>query len=269
MKVLLYVNQEKNIDGTLNQALISACEKANVGYEFLTDLSLNKKVDADAIICFGGDGTILSISNFAGSNHIPIIGINAGKLGFLTEFEKNEVESAIYEFANGGLKTDERVSLEVCFNGKTFYGLNDVVFQRIYKNTLSRMILNIKVEIDGNLVDKIAGDGIIISTPTGSTAYSLSAGGSILAPGIEAFSMTPLSAHSLHNRPVIFSATSVCEAEIVGEVSAGVFLDGKLIGEVSEGDKITVKKAPYKTVFLRKSDSNFYNRLMEKLKRNK
>lgn len=269
MKVLLYVNQEKNFDGALNETLILACEKYGIEYEFLNSANEEEMISADAIVCFGGDGTILSISHFAGDKNIPIIGINAGKLGFLTEFEKNEVDKALFEFVNGNLKKDERISLEIDFNGKKFYALNDVVIQRIYKETLSRMILNVKVKIDGNLVDQIAGDGIVISTPTGSTAYSLSAGGSILAPGIEAFSMTPLAAHSLHNRPVIFSANSICEAEIAGEVSAGVFLDGKFIGEVLDGEKIIVKKSNYKTTFLRKSDSNFYNRLVEKLKRNK
>ena len=269
MKVLLYVNQEKIIDGSLNQAIISACEKIGVDYQIVEKTDLSKNIYADAFVCVGGDGTILSTAQFAGENNIPILGINAGKVGFLTEFEGDEIEKALTELVSGNLKVDERINMEVTFKGEKYHALNDVVIQRIYRENVSRMILNVKVDIDGNFVDQIAGDGIIVSTPTGSTAYSLSAGGAILAPGIQAFSMTPLSAHSLHNRPVIFSADSVCEAEIVGEVSACVFLDGKLIGVLDEGEKISIKKAKYNTVFLRKNDSNFYNRLIEKLKRNK
>lgn len=272
MKVLLYVNQEKNQNGALDASFVSVCKKYGVDYEILTDdalLDINYSVNADAIVCFGGDGTILSLAHFAGKNNIAIIGINAGKVGFLTEFEINEIDNAIYSLVYDLLKKDERLSVEVEMGEKKYYGLNDVVIQRIYREGISRMILNVKVDIDDNLVDEIAGDGIIVSTPTGSTAYSLSAGGSILAPGIDAFSMTPLSAHSLHNRPVIFSANSVLEAEIVGEVSAGVFIDGKLIGTVNNGDNIIIKKSDFKTTFLRKNNSNFYNRLIEKLKRNK
>jgi len=268
MKALLYVNKEKNLDGKILEKLKSSCEKYSVSYEIMEDVG-GVSSRADVLIVVGGDGTILALSEFAGENKIPIVGINAGRLGFLTEFELSELDQSIEMLVFGKLKSDERINLEVVKDGKSWFALNDLVLQRIYRESVSRMILKVDVRLDDVLVDEILGDGIIISSPTGSTAYSLSAGGSILAPGIDAFSMTPLSAHSLHHRPVIFSANTTCKVNILGEVDAGMFLDGKLITTLKGGESVIVKKADFTTTFLRKEDSNFYARLIKKLKSDK
>ena len=120
--------------------------------------------------------------------------------------------------------------------------------------------------LDETEIDCITGDGVIVNTPTGSTAYSLSVGGSILAPGINAFAVTPIASHSFSQRPVIFSSKNTCTLIYKKGTSAGVFVDGKFIRSLDVNDKILIKEADFPTIFLRKKDSNFFKRLTDKLK---
>lgn len=266
MKVLIYVNKQKEGAEIRADKLRSMLDKIKIEYRNVSDYDFDGSFSADALFVFGGDGTILRLVRFASDNSLPIIGINAGKLGFLSEFEADDMQDAVDSFASGKLKTDERTMLSVEFKGKDYIALNDAVIQRLYsEDSQGGLITNVKVQIDGNIVDKIRGDGVIVSTPTGSTAYSLSAGGSILAPDINAFSITPINAHSLHNKPVIYSADSECELELNSGNKAGVFIDGKFIGSMILDDKIKIRKSTCKTVFLRRENSNFYDRLLLKL----
>jgi NAD+ kinase len=151
------------------------------------------------------------------------------------------------------------------FDGEVFYALNELVIQRLYEDSPEK-ILRVDVAINKEYVDRLDGDGVIVSTPTGSTAYSLSAGGSILSPDINAFSMTPICAHSLHNRPLVFSADSICEITLKSN-NCGIFFDGNLIQKLHKDDVITIHKSNKTIKFLRKKDSNFYTRLLTKLKK--
>ena len=185
----------------------------------------------------------------------------------LSEFEQTEICDAVKLFAEDKLKRDERITFEITTKDGKFIALNDVVIQRTHsKNEINGMIIDVSVSIDDVLVEKISGDGVIIATPTGSTAYSLSAGGAILAPAINAFVMTPLAAHSFNQRSVVFSAESTCELEFSRGNSAGLFLDGKFIKQLDKNDVIKIKKTKNKTIFLRKEGSNFYDRLTKKIK---
>lgn len=264
MKVLVYVNDSKKESEFFLKNFCSALENEGVDYSVIGVKDLKSTVKADAVFVLGGDGTILALTEFCNLNGIPIIGINAGKMGFLTEFEQQEAVSAVKLLKEGELKCDSRATLSVSFNGKTYYGLNDAVVQRTYTDVSEGLIISVSVSFDDIFVDKISGDGVIVSTPTGSTAYSLSAGGAILAPGIDAFIMTPLSAHSLHHRPIVFSAESKCVLTL-NSASAGLFIDGKKAADLKIGDIITICKTQTKTMFLRKKDSDFYLRLDEKL----
>jgi NAD+ kinase len=131
------------------------------------------------------------------------------------------------------------------------------------------MTTDILVHIDGILAEKFKGDGAIICTATGSTAYSLSAGGPILAPMVNAFSISPIAAHALNKRPIVCSSDSIFEFEIIGKTHCGLFVDGRHIAELKNGDKVVVEKAEKQTVFLRRTSFNFYKRLTEKLKDNR
>ena len=266
MKVLIYINNEKDGGEEWRYTVTKLLDKYEIDWELITDDDLLKSFAADAVIVYGGDGTILRLNDFSCANHVPIIGINAGKLGFLSEFEKDETEEAVKALKNNELISDMRTTLQIKFKDKIYYALNDAVLQRIYTKEHTALVVNIKVVIDGNYIDNIIGDGLIISTPTGSTAYSLSAGGAILVPGINVFSVTPISAHSLHVRPIVYSSDSVCVLEINEGSVTGLFSDGKLVEILKKGDKVRIEKSDTKTIFLRKKESNFFRRLAVKFR---
>ncbi len=265
MKVLYYRNKDKDVEKKYSTILIKSFEKYGIEFSELFDDDLEKRTSASALFVIGGDGTILDLCSFSCLNNIPIIGINAGKVGFLTEFECTEIETAISLFSQSALVTDLRTALDVTFNDKSYIALNEIVIQRVYAQNLSAHIINLDVKINESYVDKIVGDGVIVCTPTGSTAYSLSSNGAILAPGINAFSITPICAHSLHHRPIIYSADSVCEVDIKKNCLPGVFIDGRFISLVSENEKIIISKSKDSVVFLRRNSWNFFDKLMKKL----
>ncbi len=262
MKIGLYTNKSKDIGGVWSKKLISLFEKEGIEY---VDIESDFSQIVDCLVVLGGDGTILGLTNYAATNNVPIIGINAGKLGFLTEFETFEMAQAVSFIKEGKLKKDSRIITEVTVGDQTFYALNDCIVQRIFDGKESALVVDLRVSLDGILVDRIVGDGVIVCTSTGSTAYSLSAGGAILAPGINAFSITPISAHSLHHRPIVYSADSECVITDFAGGLAGLFCDGKLVKRLSSSDRIVIKKSSKTVTFLRKADSNFYNRLLLKL----
>ncbi len=266
MKVLIYVNKAKDENGVWLNKLKSVLEKRKTDYAVIDDSCLSKKTLADAIIVLGGDGTILGLAKFSADNQIPLIGINAGKLGFLTEFERYETETAVDLLLDGKLKTDNRMMISVDVGDKSYAALNDVVIQRIFDVSHVGTVIGVNVSIDAEVVDNICGDGVILCTPTGSTAYSLSAGGAILAPGINAFSVTPIAAHSLSHRPIICSAEQRCEVTLCEGDEAGVFADGKLITRIKKGEKVCIKKSNKNVIFLRDKEYSFFNRLFNKMK---
>lgn len=268
MKVLIYCNKGKDVDKKFSRKLISVLNDYKIEYYELQDSDLSKKMSADALFSIGGDGTILYLTEFSNKNAIPIIGINAGKLGFLTEFEISEIEDAVKSLSNGLLIKDERLSLKVEYNGNVYYALNDVFIQRIYSDSLGCMTADIKVKINGVTSLSFKGDGLVVASPTGSTAYSLSAGGSILTLDLPAFSVTPIAAHTFNQRSVVFSSDSVCQIENIGKAHVGLFTDGKFVGELHRGESIQVTKSERKTLFLRKKDYNVFKTISYKMSKN-
>lgn len=265
MKVLIYCNLEKDPKALCLKDLEYSLEDRGVEYKYI-DLDENVPAEKyDAVFVIGGDGTILRRTEYANLNAVPIIGINAGKLGFLTEFESSEISDAVNLFLDGKLEEDPRATIVAEFRGKRYYALNDVVVQRLYNDT-HNAILTVKIDIDGNEVDSVCGDGVIIATPTGSTAYSLSAGGAILAPGINAFLMTAIAAHSFSQRPVVFSSSSVCKTTLLAGESAALVIDGKMVSVMEKGESVKIFRSDKPTVFLRRANFNFFMRLTKKMK---
>lgn len=265
MKVGIYTNQLKDLDHTWRNKLYS--ELTNNGIDYVEIFADSTNYDIDLLIVLGGDGTILKLVDYIVVANVPVIGINAGKVGFLAEFETFEIEEAVQLIKNNELCIDERVVLKTKMDGNVHYALNELVVQRIFDANTSDKMLRLDVSIGPSYVDRIDGDGVIISTPTGSTAYSLSAGGSILSPGINAFIMTPICAHSLHNRPLVFSADTDCSIMVKSNSNSGLFIDGVLIKMLDIDDTITILKSNKKIKFLRKRNSNFYSKLLTKLKK--
>ncbi len=266
MFVYIYDNKGKDVDGKYLKILIEYLNKYSVSYKILSDEELSGNGKADAIFVLGGDGTILWLVEYANRNNIPLIGINVGKLGFLSEFEACEIESSVKLFKDKLLNIDNRTTLKVTVDNQVFYCLNDVYLQRIYSKESGCMTAEIKVSVDDKIAEQFKGDGVIICSPTGSTAYSLSAGGPILAPNVNAFSITPIAAHAYSQRAVVCNADSICEMVLVGSASANLFVDGRYIAKIKKGENIRVEKADNYTVFLRKQDFDFYYRLSDKLK---
>ncbi len=265
MRALICVNSKYGQLEDVRQYLISVLIKHGVEYVTSELDDEPNNANFDVLFIIGGDGTILRKTEFCSVNNIPIIGINGGKLGYLSEFECSEIDDAVELFLNNDLIEDVRLGLKITYNGREFFALNDVVVSRIYSDELSGRIIDVSYYIDQTKIDRVTGDGIIVSTPTGSTAYSLSAGGSILAPGISAFSVTPIAAHSLSQRSVIFSADSKCVLRLENENVAGLFIDGKKIENVKSGEYIVIEKSEKSATFLRRRTSNFYKKLSVKL----
>ena len=266
MKALVYVNKEKDPNQKYLKEILSLLKSADIESRFIDDENLSEKCSADVVFVLGGDGTILCLTEFANKNGIPIIGFNVGKLGFLTEYELCEMSNAIEMFKNGELVVDNRLTMCANYNGKSYLALNDIVIQRVYIEQPNNRIISVGVSIDENKVDEYVGEGVLITSPTGSTAFSFSAGGAILAPGTKAFSLTPIASHSFNNRPVVFSSSCNSSMTLLNDGTAGLFIDGRFVGLIEKNVPVTVSESPIPTLFLRKKDYDFYKILFQKLK---
>jgi len=186
--------------------------------------------EADLVVVLGGDGTILSTARLLGKREVPVLGINYGSLGYLTEFRIEEMFSALEKVLQGDYEIDKRSMLTVeneTSAGKEFIGrvLNDVV---VNKSVLAR-IIEIEVSFDSFFVNRFRADGLIVSTPTGSTAYNLSAGGPIIYPSVDAIVITPICPFTLTNRPIVIPDSSHVKLRLIDDSSGAMFtLDGQV-----------------------------------------
>lgn len=248
------------------QEIIAALE--SLGHETVR-FSTHREIDGvDVVIVLGGDGAILHAAVPAAQKGIKIIGINFGNLGFLTEYEKDEregVKDLITALEAGLCKIVKRSLLEVAIGEKVFYALNEVAIQR--DNSLisaaATQILSVEIETKEGK-DTIAGDGMLICTPTGSTAYSLSAGGAILVPEVPVFMMTPICAFSMRSRPIVFADTDEFTIRIKKGKSI-ILSDGRVIAALPENGEIHIKKAPFTADFPVKDGADFFARVRNKL----
>lgn len=212
----------------------------------------------DFIVALGGDGTLISVSRRAYKFDKPVLGINLGNLGFLTDINPDNVEEFLKKFLKGEYRIDERMVIEIIYNNKSLYAFNDVV---ISKDVISSMI-NIQIDTNESFLNTYRGDGLIISTPTGSTAYNLSAGGPVVYPLTESFIITPICPHSLTQRPLVLPSNFELKAT-VKENFAKLILDGQEIYDLN--DKILIKKAKKPAKLIHRIERNYFDVLREKL----
>lgn len=224
--------------------------------------------DAQMVLVIGGDGTMLRAARTVYSKETPILGINQGYLGFLTEVEVEHLDAALEQLLRGNYQVERRMMLnakvyrnDVCI--ADINALNDMV---VTKGALSR-IIRTELYLDGHMVERHYGDGLIFSTPTGSTGYSLSAGGPIVYPSVDVCIMTPICSHSLISRPMIFSPDHTLTVRMEA-VSAPAMLtvDGQNGVELEQGDLIQIQKAEHDTCLLVLEHRNFFAVLQGKLK---
>ena len=216
----------------------------------------------DFLISVGGDGTLLSVVRKSFKYDKPVLGINLGTLGFLTDINMDELSNFIKDFKRDIYKIDNRMMVEGSVNLNKFVAFNDIVISR---KSISSMI-KIAAKIDGKPFNTYFGDGVIISTPTGSTAYNLSVGGPIVYPLTEAFIVTPVAPHSLTQRPLVMPADFEIEFTISDNQGAVVIVDGQDIYEVEQNQSIKIKIANKKAKMIHRTQRNYFEVLNEKLR---
>lgn len=235
-------------------------------FECITVNKISEIRSLDLLIVLGGDGTILAVAAECARHGVKILGVNGGHMGFLTDFEANQLDRALALIVSGDYKTVRRAMLKVTYCGKDYYALNEVVVQRSTTGNSFSNTVNLHAEINGSTVDNFSSDGLIISTPTGSTAYSLSAGGSILTPDLNALIMTPICPHSLHSRPIVFSDSSVVKINQSDKnCTLNLTVDGRVIETIDGYEVITVCKADRVAEFVSVENNNFFDKLLIKL----
>lgn len=223
---------------------------------------------AAVLLVLGGDGTMLNAARLAGERGIPILGVNMGGLGFLTEVQLENLYPSLERVFANDFVLDERLMLKTHLHrhGETVAQgtmLNDVV---ISKGTLARMI-ELKIRIQGQFVTNLRGDGLIVSTPTGSTAYSLSAGGPIINPAVEGLILTPVCPHTLTHRPLIVPLNAEIDVTLTSkDDGAMATLDGQVGVAMTQGDTVEIMASEYRTRLIRFPESSYYEVLREKLK---
>jgi NAD+ kinase len=219
--------------------------------------------ESSLMISVGGDGTLLRAARLAVEGGVPILGINTGRLGFLTELDADDPRiDDLPEAAERGFYIDERVALEAEYGGRKYFALNDVV---VRKGEVSR-IVPFGLRFDDQAMVQIPADGICVATPTGSTAYFLSAGGSIIAPSVEAFGVAPLLPHTLFSRPLIVSTDSRIEIGCDSEIAqAHLECDGDVLADIAPGTSAVLRRHPKRVRFARTSPLRFFERLEAKM----
>lgn len=225
--------------------------------------------ETDLLCVLGGDGTILSVARLCAPLRVPILGVNFGRVGFLTELEPSEVETKLPLYLQGDYWVDERsmlqAELDVRGNVRRLYALNDVVMVR----GAEPRVIRIKVWIDGHHYNTTVADGIIVSTATGSTAYNLAAGGPILHPQVRSSVVTPVAPHLAADRSLILEPNAVITLELEGETSAVLAADGQITIEIPPESQVTVRTNAHVTRFLRRRPpTSFYRILSAKLRDN-
>lgn len=276
MKIVLTVNKQKDAEFFLANkivSLIGSRAEIYVDDAFSNESLKNVKFapsetlydGADFILVLGGDGTILSVARVAAEKDIPVVGINLGRLGFLAEIEQETLEDGLNRLFSGEYVLEERMMIEADLgNGTTSKALNDIVITRA---NVSLRILELDVSIDEEYLDDFKADGIIIATPTGSTAYSLSAGGPIVDPALPSMTITPICPHKMYSRTIIIppSKTVTVTCKSSKENEAVVAADSEILGTLSENESVTIKLSPHKLKLIRLNGDCFYGALRRKL----
>ncbi|MBQ7039432.1 MAG: NAD(+)/NADH kinase, partial [Clostridia bacterium] len=227
--------------------------------------------DCDFLVVLGGDGSLIGVARQYAKFKKPILGINFGRLGYLVELEKNDISKAEC-LINGKYRLENRIMLDVKVvrNGKpVFFGtaLNDAV---VTKGALSKMI-HFKMSVDNHEVNSYHADGLIVATPTGSTAYSMSAGGPVVAPELEVMVLTPICSHSLNSKPVVVSdkQTIRIDSEFRYEEEVVLTLDGQEGFRLTAGDYVEITKSENTAQLVRITERSFFYNLQQKLNENR
>lgn len=269
MKIGVYTNLNKDYDSATAKEFLSILQQKGVSYKFYSDRKkesdthekLRELTDGvDLLVAFGGDGTMLNIVPYCAVKNIPMLGVNLGHIGFLTEVNADKLEECADKLLEGDYFCEKRSMISVENGDNSFIALNEVVLAK----TDNSNVCNIAVDIDGVRADKVRADGVMVSTPTGSTGYSLSCNGSILSPDLNALIINAICPHSLHFCPMVISDNSRVDLSSDSN-DLRLTIDGKIVSFVEDPQQITIKKCDYAATFIRFEKSSFYSKLIKKL----
>lgn len=255
MKLGVYSNPNKDINYSVRDRVLEIAKKNNIDSELF---SFDGKYNF--IVSVGGDGTILRIAKHCAMTETPILGVNMGTVGFLTEVEPAALEDAIKKLLARDFMLERRALVDVQKDGEHYYALNEAVV----RSADGRMI-RMEVRVDNELIDRFTCDGYIASTPTGSTAYSLSAGGAVIAPNTPVIALTPINPHTLRTRPIVVGSYENITLTNCGMLGATLFVDGEKATELGGGESVAVTGWDRSALFVRFNKKNFYSRLLNKL----
>lgn len=271
LKIGIYTNESRDPQLETTEEVIRLIEEegCTVCYDGDTARFLQIKdyvpaAQADMLFVIGGDGTILRAAHKYVKWDVPLVGINTGHLGFMSEVSLSNAGSMIRRFRSGDVVRDERMLLRIHTDAspKPHHALNDVL---ITNRNRTRMV-KLDLYINGNLAELYNGDGLIVATPTGSTAYSLSAGGPIVAPNVNCFLITPLCPHSLYARSIIAAkGDKIVVKPHEGQTDIVVTADGSELSSLTKDECVSIEKSDLYAVFLRQSADFFFPQLKEKL----
>lgn len=259
MKIGVYVNPQKDADGAALKEIYGIAEELGVSAE---DFDENKHYDV--VVSVGGDGTILRIAKACALTESPILGVNKGTVGFLTEIEPDGFKTALSAVKSREYFLERRALLDATVKDKHYYALNDIVLMRSQGGRL----INMEVRVEGELIDKFACDGYIAATPTGSTAYSLSAGGSVIGPNTPVIALTPVNPHTLRTRPVVVGSFEKISMTYTGPRTtegAALYVDGEKVDALDVGESVGVTGWDRSVMFVRFGKKGFYSKLLTKL----
>lgn len=268
MKVGIYTNLKKAQARGVTEQLIDCLKLHGVDYYLYKSFEGKiegkyftfENLDFDIMFALGGDGTILKLAKHCAKKDIPIFGINIGTVGFLTEIEPEQISTLVPKVLDGEYNIEHRSMISYKDGNDEFTALNDIVLNREYNSKL--MLLDLY--INGEIVDRYYCDGFIVSTPTGSTAYSLSAGGAILSPHAQALALTPINSHSLHSRPIVVNDDEKITLKVLKKEPFNLIADGDVVMDKYVGE-VTIEKSKKSATFIRLDHHNFYNKLLKKL----
>ncbi len=224
---------------------------------------LSQADGADVILCLGGDGTLLRGMQLAFRWEAALMGVNMGRLGFLTEAEPDDIEATLSALISGEYEVEERPVLHVTAGDRHWHALNDVVVSR----GGSARLTTVNAWVDGELSGRYVADGVIVATPTGSTGYSLSAGGPIVSPKVDCMVITPICAHTLQHRPAVVHGGANITLELRAEdvQSASLQVDGQSCAQLNDGMQVEVRKDARPIRLIRLKPQNFFQLVRDKL----
>ena len=220
----------------------------DMGFATFDALRKGAPLDAlDLVVGVGGDGTLMRAAHLAHERDVPVIGINLGTVGYLTEVEPENVDEMLRRLAAGDLAINRRMTVAAELpDGSVLHGINDVVMEKV----ISQRLVHITADVNDEFFTTFRADGLIIATPLGSTAYSLSAGGPIVDPDLDVLILTPVAPHSLMNRPIVFTPDTRLTFTVATERQVRVNLDGHVGGVLEEGESVVVRAGKRDVKFL-------------------